>query len=206
MARFYIDFDSTVYDTDRIRNFHTEIISSLMKYTDLSEDEATKAVDEARKEYKKVFDICDALEEKFQLKSGVVREGVEQFLLRGKENVFDDVEPFLLKLAEGGHEINILTFTAKEFEYQMIKMKGSGLLKFVDNVFMCSQNKGTLAIDYKNGIFIDDNPTVLKDLFDAGVDGDRLIRMRRIGAGYSGVEIEDFPVTEVSSFDEIKNI
>ena len=42
---------------------------------------------------KKVFDICDALEEKFQLKSGVVREGVEQFLLRGKENVFDDVEP-----------------------------------------------------------------------------------------------------------------
>ena len=205
MARFYIDFDSTLYDTDRIRNFDREIALSLTKYVGLSFEDSVKKVQQTHKIKKKVFDICDALEEEYQVNKGLLRESVEQFLAEGKKFIFNDAIDFLKRLVSKGHEINILTFTDKEFDYQMLKLKGSGVLQFVDNVIICSKDKGKLGLDYENAIFIDDNPSALKSLYLAGVSEKRLIRMRRAGAGYSSIEIDDFPVTEVKSFDEIDN-
>ena len=120
MAIFYIDFDSTLYDTDRIRNFDKEIASTLTKYVGLSFDEAIKKVEEIHKDKKKVFDICDALEEEYQVDQGLLREGVERFLAQGKKFLFNDSIDFLKRISSKGHEINILTFTDKEFDYQML--------------------------------------------------------------------------------------
>ena len=77
---------------------------------------------------------------------------------------------------------------------------------FFNNIIMCSDHKGSLCLDYENGIFIDDNPRELESLFNAGVSEERLIRVRRDGARYSKVEIAGFNPREVLSFDEIENL
>ena len=205
MARLYIDFDSTLYDTDKIRNFHKIVAEALAKIAQISEASALSELEEISKSNSKskVFEVCEKLEIKHGLQVNCLRQVIEDVVAKGEERAFADGINFLKKLTQKGHEINILTYTDKEFDYQMRKLMGSGVLKYIDNIIICSQDKGSLGLDYQHGIFIDDNPTVIKNLSEAGVSKDRLIRMRRTGLGYSHIDIEDNLCTEVSSFDEL---
>ena len=205
MARIYIDFDSTLYNTDKIRNFHKVIAVALAKNTQMSEESAFNEVEEIlkSKSKSKVFEVCAELEKLHGLPISCLRQAVDNVVADGDQFVFMDGINFLKKMTQKGHEINILTYTDKEFDYQMRKIMGSGVLEFIDNIIICSQNKGSLALDYQHGIFIDDNPMVIQNLSEAGVSKDRLIRMRRSGTGYSQIDIDNNICTEVSSFDEI---
>lgn len=205
MARIYIDFDSTLYNTDKIRNFRKVIAEALAKNARMSAEGALNEVEEVSKSKckSKVFEVCAELEKLHGLPSHCLRETVEKVVADGEQFVFVDGINFLKRMTQKGHEINILTYTDKEFDYQMRKIMGSGVLEFIDNIIMCSQNKGTLSLDYQNGIFIDDNPMVIQNLSEAGVSKDRLIRMRRTGMGYSHIDIDNNICTDVSSFDEI---
>lgn len=207
VSRIYIDFDSTLYNTDKLRNFTDLVIDALCKKTDAKKTEVQDKVALFFKVQgtRRIFDLCLFLENEYGLENGCLRVVVENVLESGYEFMFNDSIPFLERLALKGHEINILTYTNKEFDYQMLKLMGSKVIKYVDNFIICSKHKGDLFLDFKNGIFIDDNPEELKSLFNTGVSPDRLIRMRRIGAGYSKIDM-DIPVTEVLSFDEIIDI
>ena len=205
MARVYIDFDSTLYNTDKMRGFNQTLEKGLCKYTKLSLEEAADEIQSVSNKMtkRKIYDICKILEEKFELKKDCLRKRIEKYVEKGESLMFDDAIPFLQRLAQHGHNINILTYTNREFDYQMAKLQGSKILGFVDNIIMCSDHKGELGLDYQNGIFIDDNPRELENLFDAGVSEDRLIRVRRKGAGYSAIEISSFNPQEVFSLNEI---
>lgn len=206
MAKIYIDFDSTLYDTDKMRKYNKDIAVMLSEQTQLSLEHAEREVEETMqsKSKRKVFDVCEDLEKKYAIEKDCLKKCVENLLANGEQFVFDDSLRFLTQMSQNGSEINILTYTGKAFDYQMQKLIGSGILKFVDNVIVCSKHKGALDLDYANGIFVDDNPMELESLSQAGVAKERLFRMRRRGAGYSEVEINEDICTDISSFDEIK--
>lgn len=208
MARIYIDFDSTLYNTDKMRGFDQALEKGICECTNLSLKEAEKEIQIVSESMspRKIYDICKILEQKFDLEENYLKNKIEEFVEKGEHLVFEDSVPFLKRLVQKGHEINILTYTNKEFEYQMSKLKGSKILDLVHNVIMCSEHKGELGLDYENSIFIDDNPRELESLFKAGVSEDRLIRVRRIGGNYSKIETNGFKPREVLSFAEIDNL
>lgn len=207
MSRIYIDFDSTLYNTDKLRNFTSLVVDAVCEETDAKKEDVQEVADLFFKSQgaRRIFDLCKFLETEYNLEDGFLRVKIEDVLSKGKEFIFSDSIPFLERLTKNGHEINILTYTNREFDYQMIKLMGSKIINYVDNFIICSRHKGDLFLDFETGIFIDDNPEELKSLSKVGVSPDRLIRMRRIGAGYSKIET-NIPVTEVSSFDEIQSL
>ena len=208
MAKVYIDFDSTLYNTDKARGFDHVLEKEICKVTKLSMEESIKAVDFATQNSstRKIYDICNVLEKKFNLEPNCLIRKIEEYLSNGEDLVYEDSIPFLKRLAQHGHKINILTYTNKEFDYQMAKLYGSKIYNFVDNIIMCSDPKGELCLDYENGVFIDDNPKELESLFDAGVSEDRLIRIVRSGTKYSKIEISRFNPRMIESLDEIENL
>lgn len=205
MARIYIDFDSTLYNTEKIRNLDNLIADLLKENSHLNHDEAKNAIEKCSCELENSspFDLCECLEKKYNLQPSSLRVGVEKFLAGGKCFVFDDSFKFLKRMSQKGHEINILTYTSKKFEYQMFKLIGADILSFVDNVMICSKHKGDLNLDYEYGFFIDDNPDEIKSLSSAGVNKERLFRMKREGMIYSSIKIEKDICIEVENFDEI---
>ena len=204
MAKDYIDFDSTLYNTEKIRNLLCDLAGALSKYTVMSIEESLESVEKTIKEKRRIFDICSALEDEYHLEESAIRSVVEDIISNGKEIMYPDSIPFLKRIAENGHEVNVLTYKDNEFDYQMKKLMGSGVLSYVDNVIMCSKRKGLLGLDYEKGYFIDDNPKELRSLSEACVSKERLYRMRRDGAIWSGVELDDILVTEITSFEDIQ--
>jgi hypothetical protein len=97
----------------------------------------------------------------------------------------------------------MLTYTTQNsIEYQLQKVNSSGLAKYFDNIFVVSTPKWQLDLDYKKGIFIDDNPTDLAGLFENNpLD---IIRIRRANNKYSKTEIPNgIKIKEYSDFSQI---
>jgi hypothetical protein len=115
---------------------------------------------------------------------------INSVINNGEKFVYSDTIPFLKRLTDGGHTVNMLTYTKQEsIDYQIQKIKGSGLANFFKNIFIVSSTKKELGLDYKNGIFIDDNPSDLVGLSETNPKD--LIRIRRDNNKYSKIEMPD---------------
>ena len=207
MKRVYIDFDSTLYDTGAIKTVMNDIIADgvCKNVPGAVKEDVLEEVKEAKTNgIKSVFGLCKFFEEKYGLKKNSIRSDFEDYLAKGEALLYSDTIPFLKKLAQKDYEINMLTYTSQDsYDYQMVKLMGATICDYFENIFICTQKKGTLGLDYKNGIFIDDNPKELVSLYNAGVSADRLLRIRREGAGYSAIEITEFEAREYKDFTDI---
>ncbi len=207
MKRIYIDFDSTLYDTSVIKkNMATIIAESVCEsIKGLNADNILQEVAQARSNgVKTIFGLCEFFEKKYNLDKNYIRKNFETFLANGEDILYADSIPFLKRLTQKGYEVNILTYVADGFDYQMHKIMGTSVIDNVTNIIMCTKSKGELALDYENGYFIDDNPKELVGLFNAGVSEDRIFRIVRKGAGYADVKITEFDAREYNSFDDIE--
>lgn len=205
MRQIYIDFDSTLFDTAKLKASLNKLIAENLHDASLiSFDDALEKIMHLRKVDKLgYYQICGKLEIEFGLKKNLLTKQVNDFLAHCSHLVYDDSVEFLKILQD--YQVNILTSSPKrDTEFQMRKMLGSGLFDFVDNIIICSKPKGELKLDYKNAIFVDDNPSQLSSLFNAGVNENRMFRVKRDGAKYSNLEIVEFSPTEISSLKEIK--
>jgi len=129
---------------------------------------------------------------------------LNNIILNGSDLVFDDVIPFLKKLKENGHKLYMLTYCKDNLEYQSIKIAGSKLADFFDALYITSEPKYNLDIDYTSGIFIDDNPDDLLGLYSKNAK--EVIRLRRKDNKYSIKDIDNNFIKEYLSFEEINII
>ena len=88
--------------------------------------------------------------------------------------------------------------------FQVLKIKGSGLIKYFDALYITSKPKYELDINYENGIFIDDRAKDLLGLYSKNAK--KVIRLRRKGNKYSIEDIGNAEIEEYSSFGEILSI
>lgn len=207
MKRFYIDFDGTLFDTDKMGTALNDYLSEHTKKltNENSADVLLKIINYRKVDNLNYYQICENLETEYKLAKGTLKTKLDEFLLDDKKFLFEDSVSFLQKLQEQEFEVNLLTYSSKNNkDYQMKKIMGSGLLNLTDSIIICTKPKGELWLDYENGIFIDDNPKQLLSLFKAGVKNTQIYRIIREGTKYSNVVLEEFEPIEIKSFKNIK--
>lgn len=202
---YYIDFDNTLYETakltelmlDKIVNSISELIGKEKKDIEFIKDEfnSTKG---------NIYFFAEEMAQKFNTNSEKVLEEVKNVINNGEDLTFEDARRFLKKLKEKGHRIIMLTYIPNKdnMGFQEEKIKGSGIEKYFDDIIITSEYKFTLDIDYKNGIFIDDDPRDLNGLYEKKPM--KVIRIRKKNNKRSTIDIDNKDIEEYISFDNIE--
>ena len=84
-------------------------------------------------------------------------------------------------------------------DYQNRKIKGSKLCKYFQDIIITDVDKSQLDINYKDNLFIDNNP---KELIKFQNRGGKVIRIRRIEDKYSVIDLDN--VLEYKNFFYLK--
>ena len=155
MRKLYIDFDNTLFNTGK---FNNECKKILDKY--ISDEEQDKIF----KSFTKIYDfreVLNILSINYKINKDKLIEEYNK-VLEGNY-LFDDVIVFLEYYKEK-YELIMLTWGNNE--YQLDKINCSNISKYFDEMIITQKYKYELDIDYKNSIFIDDNPRDLKGLMN----------------------------------------
>ena len=94
----------------------------------------------------------------------------------------------------------MLTYTSDDnLVYQKKKVNGCNIAKYFHKIIYTTANKYTLDIDYKNSIFIDDNPKELIGL--AETQAYKIIRIKRTDCKYSKIQINSPKIIEFENLN-----
>lgn len=203
MSNWYLDFDSTLYDTSSLT---TDMLETMALHIDkLNKDIILKELKSLfnREHIYNIFNLCDYFEKKYSLKSNSLLNPVKEVIENGSKYVYEDVISFLNKLKEKNNTIQMLTSSTVKgnIEFQELKVKGSGISNYFDVITITAEPKYTLDLKYENGIFIDDNPEDLENLYK--VNGKRIIRIKRKNGKYSNKTLNISKIEEYTTLSEI---
>lgn len=191
--KLYIDFDGTLFDTDA---FYKEFLGICLKYG-ITKEKIEEIKNEIFSE-DNLYDmdkIVDYLINNCGVSSRIISE-VET--LYSNKFVYDDVIVSLEKLKDW-YELIILTYG--NINYQVKKINGSNLEKYFTDIIITDKNKSLLNnVDYKNSIFIDNNPKEVKRFVEA--NSKEVIRIRRASDKYSVKDLE-VEAVEYTNFKDI---
>lgn len=153
---YYIDFDNTLFDTV---SFYNDL-KIIMKNYGIDEEIIKKYHIENKGIYSplKLIDYC--IEKKI-VDNKLIDEVVKHFN-NAKKYLYDDAEDFLTKIKIIGNKLILLTYG--DFDYQQKKIKPCLIEKYFDEIIITDKEKYSLDLDFKNGIFIDDNCKVIKGI------------------------------------------
>ncbi|MBR1540090.1 MAG: HAD family hydrolase [Clostridia bacterium] len=206
---YYIDFDNTLYETGRLTK---EVLSTFAKVIGKTQGINPNIVlEELKKSFNSTVDNFESfatnLSEKYNVNEHTLQSHLKKILIEnGDKFTFPDAIEFLKRLRKKGENICILTYVAqkKNLKQQALKLAGSGILPYIDEVYNTTRFKYELAIDYKNGIFIDDSPRDLEGLYKAGVR--HLIRIKKPNNLKRTSKELNIPeeIPTYTSFDEIE--
>ncbi len=202
---FYIDFDNTLYETARLTNKMLTNISNVisLKTGDTFENVFSYAKSNFDSTHNNIFTYGKELAEKYGVDGEDVTDAINNAINDGRDLIFPDARMFLIKLKDLGHKVYILTHLPKtNQEYQMQKIKGSGIASFFDGIIMTTEYKFNLDINYENGIFIDDDPRDLEGLVEKKAI--RVIRIRKESNWRSKIDIDNPKIEEYKDFGDIK--
>lgn len=193
MKKIYIDFDGTLFNSDK---FYQDFINILEKYN-LNQEEIEKIKQD-------LFDSLNLfnletllifLIDKYNLPLNI-KDDVS--LLYNSSYVYKDILPCLDKLKDS-YELILLTYGNKI--YQDKKIKCSKLSKYFSDIIITETDKSNLLnIDYLNSIFIDNNPKEINKFLLKKCD--KVIRIRRNDDKYSKFDLDN-NISEYSNFYEI---
>jgi len=206
--KYYIDFDSTLYNTSGLVDAMLKALAEAINKQNKSLNTNDMYLEEKNMlKSKKLYNInepCEYFADKYNLVVTPLINEVEKVVNNSESFVYPDTIEFLQKLKKDNHTINLITYTAKQgIEYQVQKIQGSGLIKYFDNIIVTSTPKWDLDLDYTTGIFIDDNPDNLVGLYSKNPQN--LIRIKREGNKYSAKSMpENINIPEYTDFSQIK--
>ncbi len=202
---YYLDFDNTLYETAKLTTLMLEATAKgISKKTG---KDPKQLLDEAKGSFDStndnIFSFASNMAKRYNVDSEEIVGEVKKTIDNGEEIVFDDAKRFLERLKENGDKAHILTYVANgNQEYQMRKLIGSGIMKYIDGTIITTEYKFLLDLNYENGIFIDDDPRDLNGL--AAKNPKKVIRMRKPNNKRSVFEISNKQIEEYTSFDDIE--
>ena len=93
------------------------------------------------------------------------------------------------------------SITNENMEFHELKINGSGISNYFDTIIITATPKHELDFKYENGIFVDDNPKDLENLYN--VNGKRIIRIKRKNGRYSDKPLNISKIEEYTTLSEI---
>ncbi len=201
---YYIDFDSTLYNTSNLSSdMLSTLATNICEFTKSDFDEKLTEIKAMfnRDNIYNIYTLTKYFAKKYNIEENMLLRKVEDVIKNGEKYVFDDSIEFLENIKKQGGTVNVLTYVSQEdLSYQLAKIKGSGLSKYFDNIFITSTLKFNLDLKYEDGIFFDDNPKDLKGLFAKNPKG--LVRIRRKTNKYSKEDLKLKGLIECESFKD----
>ena len=204
MKNWFIDFDGTLYNTEKLKEDLLNIIIEKVQNYNITKEEATNEVKSMfnRENIYNIYNLAIFFAKRYGFDSKKVIDEINETIENGKKYLYEDSIEFVKKLKDRGNTIYIFTYAANtDIEYQNAKIKGSKIANFFDGVIITAQSKHVLNINYENGIFVDDNPEVLKGLYS--VNSEKLIRIKRAGSKYALANLEGINIEECESLSQI---
>ena len=187
----YIDFDGTLYNNTK---FYQKFINIFIKQN-IKKEDIEKYIKKIYKNSRNYDTIAKNLINKYNLNINILQEINN---LYNKELIFKDTIPFLEKYYQK-YNLILLTLGTKK-EYQLKKINSTNISKYFKKIIITTKNKSKLNIDYKNGIFIDNNPLELKKFYNSKVTN--LIRIKRDTDKYSKIDL-DINIPEFKDFEDL---
>lgn len=204
---YYIDFDSTLYNTPLLRKQLLNSITSSITIQRSTID-SVKLFGELDKMFNRqniydVFDLAKVFAKKHSVDLDVINQDLNLLLSDTSELLFDDSIDFLKKIKKvSENKLHILSFSAGNIRFQTAKIAGSGLAELFDTIIITATPKYKLDIDYTSGVFVDDNPEDLLGLYKQKPT--KIIRIRRKeNEKYSS---KDLNLPEIAEYPNLKSI
>lgn len=189
---YYLDFDSTLYDTPRLsRDMLDTIAKEICLHTDKDFEEILKELKSMfnRDNIYNIYKLAKYFASKYNIDEKGLIDKVEAVISDGEKYVFEDSIYFLKELKNRKHILNVLTYVVQEdLSYQLSKIKGSGLSEYFDNIIITSSLKFNLDLKYEEGAFFDDSPRDLTGL--ASRNPKVLVRVNRKNNKYFDQKLE----------------
>ena len=181
---YYIDFDNTIFDTV---SFHNDLIKILLD----NKIEESYINDYYEKNGINPINLVNSL------CNEVITEKVDKLFKKAKNYLYKDAIEFLKNKSFN----NYILYTYGDIDYQNKKIDNCGILEYFDEIIITDDIKTNIKLDYKNGIFIDDNTKVIKDLLDKGVN--KIYRIKRSNNIHSDEVLNDDRIIEIYSMKDI---
>lgn len=192
--KIYIDFDGTLFDTDK----YTEDFMNIFNKYGIDKDLFDKCK-------KIVFDnddlfnldiIIDYFIKNYNIDSNLKKE-MEDLL--NNSYIYPDVINCLDFLSSSGYELYLLSYGDEKFQTK--KIFKYDLVKYFNKIIITDKDKSKLDLDYENGIFIDNNPIVIESLYN--INANNLIRIKRKSDRYTKFECNALGIIECEDFYEV---
>lgn len=194
--KLYIDFDGTIFDTDRLFGDFIKVCNSY-GITDDRFHEAQQIFFSKNKLFN-IGPVIEYLVEEYNIIDSIYNDIDALF---NDSYLFEDVLDSLKELIDQGHELYILTYG--NFEFQKRKIAGSKITNYFKDIIITEVNKSKLGLDKVNSIFVDNNPKEVYELYDAGYN---VIRVRRNTDRYSSLSTNISEVTECIDFKQVVDL
>ena len=151
----YIDFDGTILNISSLTNDFINLFPNI----------DTNYIKRLIKEYKNYYIVTEHLIKEYNLNQEYINKIHNLFK---KNYVYQDAITFLEKYYQK-YNLILLTYS-HSFEYQTMKIKSTKIEKYFKEIIITDKDKSTLDnIDYKNSIFIDNNPNELEKLYNNNI-------------------------------------
>ncbi len=188
-----------------------------------------------------IFALAEKFSELFGCDYEKVKAEIDKTLDNGQKYLYDDSIKFLKELKEQGNEVYILSHEGNDLDFQNKKIKGSGIFRpeLLNATIVTKESKAELdkdsindpevtsinitspkyvrpkEVDYEQGIFIDDRPKDLENLYLSAYKNEqppyktRIYRIARENGTYSSSDLNvpySCGVREVKNLSQISNI
>ena len=180
--KIYVDFDRTLLDCDRF----LEDLYSLIKKYNVSKDVFKECQNQCKKDGFNPYTILDLVKETESFDDNLYLE-IDNLIKSTKDYLYQDTIPFLEYLKSLNYEIIILT--RGNSIYQKEKVLNAKIDSYYHDLIVTMQHKGLLDIDYKNSVFIDDNPKEIISILKRKPK--MIIRMQRDNSKYSDILLDN---------------
>lgn len=192
--KIYIDFDGTLFDTDK----YTEDFMKVLSDHGINK----KLVDEAKENLhskNKLFNIdfvVDYFIDNYNIDESL-RYKISNLL--DDSYIYSDVIDCLNTLIHSGYELYLLTYG--DNDYQRLKINAANITNFFKKIIITEKDKSKLDIDYENSIFIDNNPIEIEKFSNSNAK--KLIRIRRDNDKFVNIKCNVSNIVECDNFYHI---